>query len=68
MDMTMCMYFYNASKVHLLFSGWDPQTNGSYYGTLIAVFLLAFLAEGLSALRAYIDRTTTALVKSTNRG
>ena len=26
--MTMCMYFYNSSKVHMIFGGWDPQTNG----------------------------------------
>ena len=68
MDMTMCMYFYNSSKVKVLFKGWDPQSNGAYFGSLIAVFFLAFLAESLCAVKAYIDRTTTALVKQTNRG
>ena len=68
MDMTMCMYFYNDSKVKLLFKGWDPQSNGAYFGCLIAVFLVAFLAESLSAVKAYLDRTTTALVKTSNEG
>ena len=56
MDMvTMCMYFYNSTKVKMIFAGWDPQSNTEYFGCLVFAFLIAFLAEMLSVLRDFVD-------------
>ena len=53
--MTMCMYFYNSAKVHLVFKGWDPQSNGSYFGYLVLVFMVAFMAETLCVINAQLE-------------
>ena len=65
---TVCMHFYNSSKVHLLFDGWDPDSKWTYFGCLVAVFFIAFCAEGLCILRDHIDRSTTATIKQTQKG
>ena len=64
MDMTMLMYFYNSSKVHLIFGGWDPQSNKAYFGCLVAAFLFGFMAETLCILKDFIDRWTTERLRA----
>ena len=61
----MCMYFYNTAKVHLVFKGWDPDSNGSYFGYLVLVFLVAFMAEGLCVIQATMETQTTVMIKAT---
>ena len=63
----MCMYFYNTAKVHLVFEKWDPQTNGSYFGYLILVFLVAFACESLCVIQSTIETQTTVMLKNTRQ-
>ena len=62
--MTMCMYFYNSTKVKMIFSGWDPTSNGEYFGCLVFSFLIGFLAEYLSVARDQVDASATVRLKS----
>ena len=62
--MTMCMYFYNSTKVKMIFKGWDPESNGEYFGCLVFAFLIAFLAEYLSVERDKVDSNAVVRLKA----
>ena len=56
MDMDMCMmmqmYFYMSTDVTILFSGWNTaDSSGLYVLSLIFVFVLCIIIEGLNFLR-----------------
>mmetsp|Transcript_12232 Transcript_12232/g.12046 ORF Transcript_12232/g.12046 Transcript_12232/m.12046 type:complete len:148 (+) Transcript_12232:223-666(+) len=49
--MPMQMYFYMTSQVKVLFEKWDTNNTGLYILTLIFVFVLCIIIEGLQYLR-----------------
>ena len=58
------MYFYNSTKVKMIFPGWDPDSNGEYFGCLVFAFFVAFMAESLSVIRDFVDAWTTTKLKA----
>ncbi|KAB2038409.1 hypothetical protein ERO13_D03G121000v2 [Gossypium hirsutum] len=66
--MMMHMTFFWGSNTQILFSGWPGTRTGMYVLALIAVFMLAFMVEGISHSRltksGSIHHVTAGLVQT----
>lgn len=51
MDHMMQMYFHCSSTATVLFEKWTVSSAGAWFGTCLAIFLMAMLYEGLKVLR-----------------
>ena len=51
MMMEMCMYFYQSTKVKLIWAGFDATTGSAYFGALVTAFLFGFFTESLNVLQ-----------------
>ena len=47
----MQMYFHGGYNEVILFSGWHPETVGSFVGSVVALFFIAMAYEALKYYR-----------------
>lgn len=56
---TMCMYFYQSSKVKFILEQFDVQSSGQYCIVMLVAFTLGFLTESLNIIIDSYDKSTT---------
>lgn len=53
---TMRMYFHMGIKDYVLFKEWVPTTSLAYFGTWVAVFVIAIIFDGIKFIRSRLEK------------